>query len=87
MRSHITSFTCAPSCEGLRSQGLLCARRDSFYSGFMLARAKRSKLNILSMDLLAYQNGGESGIILPSSEGEGFCLSPLAPALYGHSQP
>lgn len=47
----------------------LCLCRDSFYSGFMLSRAKRSKLNIVSMDLLVYQGGGSSGIIYPSSEG------------------
>ena len=45
-------------------------RRDAFYSGFLLARTKRSKLNVDGLDLLVYQNGGTAGVLYPSSEGE-----------------
>lgn len=51
------------------SKSFVC-HRDAFNSGFLLARAKRSKLDVDSMDLLVYQNGGTSGIIYPSSVGE-----------------
>ena len=43
--------------------------RDAFYSGFLLARSKRSRLDVDSLDLLAYQEGGTSGVIYPSSDG------------------
>ena len=63
------------ACDGASDAELteLVACRDAFNSGFMLARAKRSKLNIGAMDLLVYQNGGSSGVILPSSEGVACC--------------
>ena len=51
----------------------------------MLARAKRSKLNIGAMDLLVYQNGGSSGIILPSSEGAARCFLQIAHPHHHHS--
>ncbi|CAK0785070.1 hypothetical protein CVIRNUC_008276 [Coccomyxa viridis] len=43
--------------------------RDAFYSGFLLSRSKRSRLDVDSLDLLAYQEGGTSGVIYPSSDG------------------